>query len=230
MPKKQQTKKTTSKKNTKKVAEVVPEPEVVEESPQEEDSPEESPQENSSQEQPVENKTEVKERKKRRVVNHSTVLESFESLVASVEAEITKLRENPNKSKGVKFLRTLGKNLKQLKNDFNRVSKTKQKTERKQNNQSGFMKPVQISKEMAKFTKWDDKSLHSRVEVTKHLCDYIKKNNLQNPEDKRQIKADKNLCKLLRYDPKKADKPLTYCVMQSLIQHHFTKPETTVST
>ena len=93
------------------------------------------------------------------------------------------------------------------------------------NSNSGFLKPVQISKEMAKFTGWDASQLKSRVDVTKFLCNYIKENDLQNPKDRRQILADSKLSKLLKYDSKKETNPLTYFRIQSCLKEHFIKPQ-----
>lgn len=234
MPRKQTTTKTSTTKTTKSeakprkatnakqpqrrkkaepVEEVVEEshPEVVEEHPAEP--------ENVDNEDGQDGQDGQAGRQKRKVTRDS-VMESFDELVTLVEAEITRLRENPGKAKGVKFLRSLGKRVKTLRNDTARVMKHRQRTNRPRNTNSGFMKPVAISTDMAKFAGWDPSELKSRVDVTKYICNYIKENNLQNPEDRRQILADKNLCKLLRYDSKKGD-PLTYYKLQKHIQHHF---------
>jgi upstream activation factor subunit UAF30 len=77
---------------------------------------------------------------------------------------------------------------------------------------------------MAKFTGFDPKVQHSRVDVTKFLCKYIKDKNLQNPVNKREINADPALSKLLNYDPK-TSVPLTYPSMQKLLKNHFAKPQ-----
>ena len=161
--------------------------------------------------------------KKRRVPTRETVLADFDNLVLLVEEEVARLRESQTKAKGVKFLRSLGKKVKTLRNSTSRVMKQKHRTNRKNNTNSGFLKPVKISKEMAKFTGWDPEELKSRVAVTKHICKYIKDNDLQNPEDRRQILPNKALAKLLKYDPKKADKPLTYYSIQSHMKGHFLK-------
>ena len=143
-----------------------------------------------------------------------------------VEAEIVSMRDSANKTKGVKFLRTLNKRIKSLKAQ---VARIKQRTSSKvvssstNGTNSGFLKPVKISSDMAKFTGWDKDELKSRVQVTKYLCAYIKDNNLQNPEDKRQIIADSKLQKLLKYDPKKETEPLTYFRLQNKLKGHFNK-------
>ena len=118
--------------------------------------------------------------------------------------------------------------MKVLKNQSTRVIKQRNPSLRKNvnNNNSGFLKPVKISNEMAKFTGWNANELRSRVDVTKYLCNYIRENNLQNPKDRRQIIADAKLSKLLNYDNKKDNsEPLTYYRIQSYIKPHFIKPE-----
>jgi chromatin remodeling complex protein RSC6 len=163
---------------------------------------------------------------KRGVPTRESVLQSFDEIIKSIETEMETLREGDTKNKGVKFLRTLGKRLKILRNQSSRIIKQKRVSAKKNtNNNSGFLKPVKISTEMAKFTGWDKDELRSRVQVTKFLCDYIRNNNLQNPKDKRQILADGKLQKLLKYDPKKETEPLTYFKLQSSLKGHFIKPE-----
>lgn len=170
--------------------------------------------------------------KKRVPPSRESILQSFEDIILSIESEIESLREGDNKTKGVKFLRTLNKRLKILKNHSSRIIKHKKTTVRKttSNNNSGFLKPVQISKEMAKFTGWDCDQLRSRVDVTKFLCNYIKENSLQNPTDRRQILADAKLTKLLKYDVKKEGEPLTYFRVQTCLKNHFVKPEAATAT
>ena len=53
-----------------------------------------------------------------------------------------------------------------------------------------FMKPMQISDALAKIV--GSKPM-PRTEVTKKLWDYIKKNKLQDPVNRREINADENL-------------------------------------
>ena len=174
----------------------------------------------SSEDIIVEDNTHVK----RGVPSRDSILQSFDELMKSIETEMENLREGDGKTKGVKFLRTVAKRIKILRNQSSRVIKQKRVSAKKNtNNNSGFLKPVKISVEMAKFTGWDKDELRSRVDVTKFLCDYIRNNNLQNPKDKRQILADTKLQKLLKYDPKKETEPLTYFKLQSSLKGHFIK-------
>lgn len=166
-------------------------------------------------------------KKKRNAPTKESVTSEFDALIVSIQEEIDRLRETPGKQKGIKFLRSLNKQVKVVRSHSTRVMKKKHKTKRENNNNSGFLKPVKISKEMAKFTGWDQKELRSRVDVTKYICEYIRKNNLQNPDDRRQIVADKKLSKLLGYDAKTAEDPLTYYRIQTYMKKHFTNPSST---
>lgn len=58
---------------------------------------------------------------------------------------------------------------------------------------SAFMKPMNISPELAEVV---GKGPMPRSEVVKKLWEYIKKNNLQDPSNKRNINADDNLKKV----------------------------------
>jgi upstream activation factor subunit UAF30 len=161
--------------------------------------------------------------KRRREVTRETLDQDFDELLKFLNDETESLRSSDSKTRttGVKFLRQVVKRVKTLKSDTQRVSKQRNRSSRPANTSSGFMKPVKISKEMAKFTGWNPEELKSRVSITKALCQYIKDNNLQNPEDRRQIVPDPKLAKLLDYDQKRDGKPLTYYYLQQKIQPHF---------
>jgi chromatin remodeling complex protein RSC6 len=58
---------------------------------------------------------------------------------------------------------------------------------------SAFMKPMTVSPELAVVV---GKGPMPRSEATKQLWAYIKKNNLQDPTNKRNINADENLVKV----------------------------------
>jgi len=62
-----------------------------------------------------------------------------------------------------------------------------------QKSNSAFMKPMSISAELAVIV---GKGPMPRSEVVKKLWVYIKKNNLQDPKDKRNINADESLKKV----------------------------------
>lgn len=172
--------------------------------------------------------------RKRRVVSPETINDAFAELTEMIETEITQQRELKDKNGGltvpggggIKFLRSTLKRTKQLQGDVKRVSK-KKRAVRQGGNKSGFMKEVPISDEMAKFLGVEKGSIMSRVECTKGLHAYIIEHDLQNPDNRREIKPDRKLATLLKYDKRPVESdghgPLFYYVMQKLIQQHFIK-------
>jgi chromatin remodeling complex protein RSC6 len=168
--------------------------------------------------QPVEKESRIKKHK----INDEYISNYFDELVESINEEVKNIKESPTK-KNIKFLKSLNKRIKILKKSNTTLLKQKQKEKkkRKNNTNSGFLKPVPISNELANFTGWGETELKSRVDVTKYICNYIKENNLQNPKDRRQIKPDKKLRKLLKY-PKNSDEPLKYYSLQTHLKPHFT--------
>lgn len=168
------------------------------------------------------------EKKERRTVTKETLHTDFEALLAKITAEVDRLRESKPKAKGSKFLKTLNKDIKQLHNDVLRVTKFKRNGERKTSSSSGFLKPVNISPELAKFTSWDANKAYSRTQVTKFICNYIKTKKLYDEKDKRNIICDAALKNLLKYDPSNPPKdetgkavPLTYFRLQQYLKSHF---------
>jgi chromatin remodeling complex protein RSC6 len=164
-------------------------------------------------------------KKTRQVPTRESVLTGFDEIIKMIDAEIQQLHDNSTKNTNIKFLRLLNKTVKSLRVQSSRVMKQKTLTPRQNNQNSGFQKPVKISNELSKFTGWPQDELRSRVDVTKYICDYIASNNLQNPEDKRQILPDAKLQKLLGFNPAKSENPLYYYGIQTHLknQNHFPK-------
>lgn len=177
---------------------------------------------------PVVEATEQGDKKERRTVTKETLHLDFEALLSKINSEVDRLRESKPKAKGSKFLKTLNKDIKQLHNDVLRVTKFKRNGERKTSTSSGFLKPVNISSELAKFTAWDANKAYSRTQVTKFICNYIKTKKLYDEKDKRNIICDAALKNLLKYDPANPPKdeagkavPLTYFRLQQYLKSHF---------
>ena len=85
----------------------------------------------------------------------------------------------------------------------------------------GFARPTPVSDELCDFLKIDKGSEVSRTTVTRALIQYIKDQNLQNPENKKQILPDATLSGLFGENAK--DQTLTYFTMQKFVNHHFKK-------
>ena len=83
---------------------------------------------------------------------------------------------------------------------------------------SGFAKPSLITDELCKFLNKETGTEMARTQVTKELNNYIKENNLQNPDKKTFINPDEKLKKLL-----KTDQSFTYFQLQKHISHLFPK-------
>jgi len=83
---------------------------------------------------------------------------------------------------------------------------------------SGFAKPGPISDELRTFLNLGKDELIARTDVTKRINAYCKENGLQDQKDKRILKADKTLMKLLRL--KKGDE-LTFFNLQKYMKVHF---------
>jgi chromatin remodeling complex protein RSC6 len=83
---------------------------------------------------------------------------------------------------------------------------------------SGFSKPGKVSDELRAFLKLGKDELIARTEVTKRINAYCKQHGLQGKEDKRVLKPDKTLTKLLRLG--KGDE-LTFFNLQKYMKVHF---------
>ena len=85
---------------------------------------------------------------------------------------------------------------------------------------SGFVKPTQISEELAEFLGKDKGTEMARTAVTKEINHYIRENNLQDPANGRKINPDQALTQLLKLT--KNDE-LTYFNLQKYMSPHFAK-------
>lgn len=83
---------------------------------------------------------------------------------------------------------------------------------------SGFAKPGPVSDELRTFLGLGKDELIARTEVTKKITEYCKEHNLQKAEDKRSIKTDAALKKLLRLQ--KGDE-LTFFNLQKYMKVHY---------
>ena len=77
---------------------------------------------------------------------------------------------------------------------------------------SAFMKPVYPSDELAEVV---GKKAMPRTEITKKLWAYIKKNDLQDPKNKRMINPDDKLKKVL------GSKPIDMFKMTAKVSKHL---------
>jgi chromatin remodeling complex protein RSC6 len=167
-------------------------------------------------------------------LDKETLMRLLDDIVVNQEKEVERIRGfnmqtstlADMKVSLIKNTRTSTKNVKLLRNYVLKLCKNQRKTKKNgegTTNNSGLLKPVRISAEMAEFAGFEPNELKSRNDVTDAICQYIKKNNLQNPKDRREIIVDSRLSKVLRFDPEVEPLPLTYFRVQLFMRHHFDK-------
>ena len=147
------------------------------------------------------------------VAPETAISAEFTTILASIQTVVQQIN-------GLKSaLRTLEKKAVREIKAANKASKKKQRS--KGNRQpSGFVKPTQISNELAAFLGKASGTEMARTEVTKEINAYIRANKLQDPKNGRIIKADAKLSKLLAL---KKDDELTYFNLQKYMSPHFAK-------
>lgn len=87
----------------------------------------------------------------------------------------------------------------------------------KQKKPSAFMKPVEVSEELAEVV---GKGPMARTEVTKKLWEYIKKHKLQDKNNKRNINPDQKLAKVFG-----SSKSIDMFKMTSKVSKHLSETE-----
>ena len=152
------------------------------------------------------------------VVSDTPYLEEFTSVVSELDNALTTIRNLKSR---------LQKLEKQVHKDHKATAKKlRGKGPRKPRDpnapKSGFAKEGPVSDEMRKFLSLKKDELISRTDVTKRIHDYCKEKNLQNPADKRHIKADAPLRKLLKMSK---DDDLTFFNLQKFMKVHFPNKE-----
>jgi chromatin remodeling complex protein RSC6 len=85
---------------------------------------------------------------------------------------------------------------------------------------SVFLQPSKISPALAKFCGVSPDTMLSRTESTRKIAAYIKEHDLQNPENRREIRADATLTALFSLT---AEDKLNYFNLQRYIKPHFIK-------
>jgi upstream activation factor subunit UAF30 len=147
------------------------------------------------------------------VAPEAVIAGEFTTILASIQTVVSQISDLK------KALRVLEKKAVREIKTANKANKKKQRS--KGNRQpSGFVKPTQISNELAAFLGKATGTEMARTEVTKEINAYIRANKLQDPDNGRIIMADSKLQTLLNL--KKGDE-LTYFNLQKYMSPHFAK-------
>ena len=152
------------------------------------------------------------------VVNDTPYLEEFTAVVSELDSAMTTIRNL--KARLQKLEKQVHRDTKALNKKAN--GKRARKPRDPNAPKSGFAKEGPVSDEMRKFLGLKKDELISRTDVTKRIHEYCKSKNLQDPADKRQIKPDASLRKLLKMG--KGD-DLTFFNLQKYMKVHFPNKE-----
>lgn len=152
------------------------------------------------------------------VVNDTPYLEEFTAVVSELDTALTTIRNL--KTRLQKLEKQVHRDTKALNKKAN--GKRARKPRDPNAPKSGFAKEGPVSDEMRKFLGMKKDELISRTDVTKRIHEYCKSKNLQDPADKRQIKPDASLRKLLKMG--KGD-DLTFFNLQKYMKVHFPNKE-----
>ena len=152
------------------------------------------------------------------VVNDTPYLEEFTAVVTELDSAMTTIRNL--KARLQKLEKQVHRDTKAL----NKKASGKRARKPRDPNapKSGFAKEGPVSDEMRKFLGLKKDELISRTDVTKRIHEYCKTKNLQDPADKRQIKPDASLRKLLKMNK---DDDLTFFNLQKFMKVHFPNKE-----
>lgn len=164
--------------------------------------------------------TNDKAKRVKRVITKETYFNDFHNLFKTYETEFG---EKKNKMLYKSLRQLMLDSFKLLRISRNFGSDSQNKTEKLN---SGFLKPVQITQELADFIKVDVNEPITRVMITKLICQYIKEKDLQNPKDRRQIILDVPLLNLFRIPldcVKSGENKTTYYQIQKHMRDHIIK-------
>ena len=152
------------------------------------------------------------------VVSDTPYLEEFSAIVSELDTTLTTIRNL--KAQIQKLEKQVHRDTKALNKRAN--GKRSRKPRDPNAPKCGFAKEGPVSDEMRKFLGMKKDDLISRTDVTKRIHEYCKAKDLQNPADKRQIKPDASLRKLLRMNK---DDDLTFFNLQKYMKVHFPNKE-----
>ena len=149
--------------------------------------------------------------------------QSFKNISSTLSSLLSQVKSTVNEVK--KLEKRVQKELKEAKKS---KKKSKNNPDKPKRPPSGFAKPSDISEELCGFLGRPIGTQMARTEVTKHVTQYIKDQELQDPTNKRHILPDTKLAKLLGYEQEKSEE-VTYFNLQKFMKHHFPKSAPAVS-
>ena len=146
-------------------------------------------------------------------------------VVEAVEVQLSVVDKMENKILAlVALVKEITSELKFVKKEYKTLRDKVDRVERKRakaiSNPNGFAKPCKIKVELCDFLGVPHGSEMSRTDVTRGVNAYIKKHNLNKPENKRFIVPDDKLRSLLGVKP---TEEVSYFQLQRYLSPHFIK-------
>jgi upstream activation factor subunit UAF30 len=135
----------------------------------------------------------------------------------SLKKELVELKEQ---------FTTLSETVEKLKSDNKKMARQLKKVVKEQEpadkpkRANGFAKPLKMSPELCNFLGVSEDTEMARTEVTKAITEYVKKHNLQNPDNKRELILDDKLKSILKPDN---DVTVTFFNLQRWVSPHYKK-------
>ena len=143
--------------------------------------------------------------------NNSIIKEEFTQVLAQLGGLKTLCSSVINQIKGLE--KNVKKQMKKYERDIKKQSKMSKKKP------SGFAMPSKVSEKLSHFMGLTEGQQVARTEVTKYIINYIKSNNLQNPDNNQSIIPDLKLKSLFDNH----DGEITYFNIQKHMNKHFLK-------
>jgi len=144
-------------------------------------------------------------------VNNTVIQEEFTQVLAQLSGLKTLCSSVINQIKGLE--KNVKKQMKKYERDIKKQSKMSKKKP------SGFAMPTKVSEKLSNFMGLTEGQQVARTEVTKYIINYIKSNNLQNPDNNQSIIPDVKLKSLFDNH----DGEITYFNIQKHMNKHFLK-------
>lgn len=142
-----------------------------------------------------------------------TIEEEFTEILASLNGLKLHFSSVINQIKGLE--KTVKKKMKQQRREMDKNEKKMKK--KKAKSQQNVAIPIDVSEKLSRFMGLKEGQQVARMEVTKYIMDYIKTNNLLNPNNNQYIVPDSKLNTLFSDN----SGSLTYFNMQKHINKHF---------
>lgn len=149
------------------------------------------------------------------IISENDIFDNFKVSLRTIQEKIRDFLKVAKDLK--KYVDTLDKDFTAICRACNKKTKRKSSTRKKL---SGFAIPTRLSDDLYEFLNIEKGTLLARKEVTSLINEYIVKNGCRDETDKRKIKPNEELKKLLQPDDGEL---VTYFNLQRFLKKHFLK-------